>query len=87
MFRKPGCKGHETVRVALPENCSSPGHSCFTRVHRNETPALAPMWRWELQMGRVIPSRDTYHTGRGSSPSVVSFPIVAGKLDNFSATY
>jgi hypothetical protein len=38
-------------------------------------------------MGSVIPSRGTYRTGRGPSLRVVSFPAVAGKLDNFSATY
>ena len=38
-------------------------------------------------MDRTSPSRGTYRTGRGPSPSVVSFPTVADKLDNFFATY
>ena len=33
------------------------------------------------------PSKGTYRTGRGPSPWVVSFPTVADKPDNFSATY
>jgi hypothetical protein len=41
----------------------------------------------ESKMGSVIPSTGTYQTGRGPSPWVVSFPTVADKLDNFSATY
>lgn len=38
-------------------------------------------------MDSASPSRGTYRTGSGRCPSVVSFPTVADKLDNFFATY